>query len=244
MPIRSVFANNYFSTTEQNLYEDLINEQIQIYGYNTYYLPRTKNNFDEVYGADDISSFDAAYLTEVYLKSFNGNDGAASIMSKIAGWEQRDQLTFTIASRAFTNNVTIPSGNTVLRPREGDLIYFPFQKRCFEILFVDPNPYFYQVGWLNMYDCKCELFEYSSENFRTGIADIDRIQENRSVDVLDHAIQGGNGAFLVDGNGSFITVDDFLRDEIVPNTNSDELQEEGDDILDFSDIDFIVGEEY
>ena len=38
---------------------------------NMYYIPRTLNNYDPVYGADDSSSYDNAIPIEIYIKSIN-----------------------------------------------------------------------------------------------------------------------------------------------------------------------------
>jgi hypothetical protein len=46
-------------------------------------------------------------------------------------------------------------------------------KKFFEITFVEHESVFYQTGALQVYDLKCELFEYSNERFQTGISVID-----------------------------------------------------------------------
>lgn len=94
------FFNNFQSSQEQLLLENLIIESIKIYGEDMYYLPRTINKKDELYGTDDISTYDSAVLVEMYIKNVDGFQGDGNFMSKF-GLEIRDQVTFTIAKRRF-----------------------------------------------------------------------------------------------------------------------------------------------
>ena len=51
-------TNVYFdtgTTSEQRLYEDLIIEQLKIYGQDVYYLPRKIVNKDNIFGEDPAS---------------------------------------------------------------------------------------------------------------------------------------------------------------------------------------------
>ena len=53
-------TNPYFkydTTSEQNLYEDLIIESLQFYGQDLYYLPREIVNEDKIFGDDIPSKF-------------------------------------------------------------------------------------------------------------------------------------------------------------------------------------------
>ena len=69
--------NVYFSQavkSEQHLYEDLIIESLGIYGQDVYYIPRTLINRDNVLNEDPASSFDDAYLLEMYIENTEGFD--------------------------------------------------------------------------------------------------------------------------------------------------------------------------
>ena len=64
-------TNVYFDSgtkPEQFLYEDLIIEQLKIYGQDVYYLPRTIVNEDDLLKEDALSTFDDAYLIEMYFE--------------------------------------------------------------------------------------------------------------------------------------------------------------------------------
>jgi hypothetical protein len=85
---------------------------------------------------------------------------------------------------AGANNYTITSN----RPNEGDLIYFPLTDKLFEIKFVEHEEVFYQMGRLQTYDLRCELFQYSSERIDTGDSDVDVIEDTLSADSLFNQI--------------------------------------------------------
>ena len=74
------------------------------------------------------------------------------------------------------------------RPNEGDLIYHPILERIFQINFVDHDDPFRQLDNNHVYKMFCRLYEYSSEVIDTGIADVDAIEDNLSVDALSYQI--------------------------------------------------------
>jgi hypothetical protein len=220
---------------EQRLLEDLIVESIKIYGEDMLYLPRTLNNKDELYGADDASSYDEAILVELYIKNVDGFGGDGNFMSKF-GLEIRDQVTFTIAKRVFDEE--IGASHNFLRPREGDCIYFPLNNKVFQIKFVDNKPIYYQLGALQVYDLTCELFEYAGESFNTGIPQIDSIQTNLSTDLFDYGIQTETGGFmLATEDGDLIANESYNIETIDPTADNDNIQIESLTFMDFTERD-------
>lgn len=228
--------DNFNNFPEQELYEDQIVESIQIYGQDMWYVPRRQNNKDQIYFADDISTFDSAYLVDIYIKSVDGFQGDQSFMARF-GVEIRDQVTFTIAKRTFDLDIGTLSENNFVRPREGDLIYYPLNKKCFEIKFVDNKPFFYPLGELFTYDLYCETFEYSDEKFSTGINEIDVIQTLLSTDLYDGAIHDSDGNAILDSDGYPILPAAYDETEFDPLADNDAVQSESDDIIDFSETD-------
>lgn len=228
------FFNNFESSQEQLLLENLIIESIKIYGEDMYYLPRTINKKDELYGTDDISSYDSAILVELYIKNVDGFGGDGNFMSKF-GLEIRDQVTFTIAKRVFDEEVDLT--NTFLRPREGDCIYFPLNKKIFQIKYVNNKPIYYPLGALQVYDLTCELFEYSSEQFNTGIPEIDDIQDKLSLNIFDYGILTQDNYVLATEDGNYLVLETFDIETIDPFSDNDNIQLESDGILDFTETD-------
>ena len=168
----SVYFNNFEASMEQYLIEDLVIESIKIHGHDIYYITRTAGAVDDVLNEDDLSEYKRADFIDMYIKNFDGFEGEGDFLSKF-GLEIRDEMTLTIARRTFELDVATYTGND--RPLEGDLIYFPLNKKMFEVKFVEHEPVFYQMGALQMYDLRCEMFEYSQETFSTGVSEIDTL---------------------------------------------------------------------
>ena len=189
---RNVFFSQAVKS-EQSLYEDLIVESLQIYGQDIYYVPRTLVNRDSILGEDPASKFDDAYLMEAYIENVDGFEGAGDLMSKF-GLEIRDEATFIISRRVwerlvgkFSSNVTDP------RPQEGDVIFLPMTNSFFEINYVEDDSPFFQLSNLPIYRMQCSLFEYSDEDFDTGIETIDTKTGQSAYQVfVDVTVSGGN----------------------------------------------------
>ena len=199
-------TNVFFShavQTEQNLVEDLIVESLRMYGHNCFYLPRSIVNEDTILGDAADSSFDDAYEVEMYLEGVEGFEGEGDLYSKF-GVEVRDTATFVISKRSWERFISLDANlATGLRPNEGDLIYFPLSKSVFEIKFVEHENPFYQMGKLFTFKMTCDLFEYSGEDFNTGVGALDTD--------LDLAQAAGIELTLADTS----TVRDFIVGETV-----------------------------
>ena len=165
--------NVYFSQavrSEQNLYEDLVIESLQIFGQDVYYIPRSLVSRDNILGEDKASSFDDAYLMEAYIENVDGFEGAGDLYQKF-GLEIRDEASFVISRRTW--NQRIGSAESMLKPAEGDLLFLPMTNSFFEITFVEADKPFYQLSNLPVYKLTCALFEYNDEEFDTGLDAID-----------------------------------------------------------------------
>ena len=92
-------------------------------------------------------------------------------VAKIAAQSVQFSMTLTVANRTFDAEVNYYSNE--IRPNEGDVIYFPLNRKMFEVQHVEHEAIFYQMGALQTYDLRVELFEYSGERFNTGIDEID-----------------------------------------------------------------------
>jgi hypothetical protein len=200
MPTTNLYFNNHAFSGEQTLIEDLIIESIKIYGVDCYYIPRTVVYEDLVFGEDTLSKFDDAYLIEMYIKSVDGFEGEGDFLSKF-NIEIRDEMVLTVSRRRFGEELFVSdTTKQISRPAEGDLIYFPLNNKVFEIKFVEHEAVFYQMGSLQTYDIRCELFEYSHERLDTGIAAIDSIEDAYSGDFLNE-LRLEDGSTLVTETG-------------------------------------------
>ena len=165
------------SPGEQRLIQNLINEQLQIYGVEVTYIPRKFVNKQTIIEEVQSSKFDDNFLIEAYVNTYEGYSGAGDIMTKF-GVSLKDEITLTISKERFEDFIA-PFLNDdeyelATRPREGDLIFFPLGTRLFEVKFVEHEQPFYQLGKNYVYQLQCELFEYEDEIIDTGVDEIDR----------------------------------------------------------------------
>ena len=171
------FRHNVLS--EQNLYEDIIVESLKFFGTDIYYLPREVVSRDMIFNDEELSRFAYAYRIEVYLENIEGFDGDGDLFSKF-GVEIRDAATLLMARRRWNNEIRKhqeTEEEKYYRPREGDLIHVPLSGSTFEIMKVEDENPFYQLGKLPLFRMNCELFEYTNADFDTGVPEIDDIEE-------------------------------------------------------------------
>ena len=182
--------NTYFSHgthAEKNLYEDLIIEQLKIYGQDTYYLPREEITKDSILG-NTTDKFTDAYAIEMYVEDVNGFAGQGDLVGKF-GLEVRDELTLVVARRTFEVLVDNTSNTlSINRPREGDIVWLERFKKFFQIDFVEDEDPMYQINDLPIFKLKCSMWEYASESVETGVGDIDSRLDSVTMDVLENQI--------------------------------------------------------
>ena len=233
----NLFFNNYAFSQEQNLIEDLIIESIKIYGYDCYYLPRTLVAEDTLFGEDTLSKFDNAYSLEMYVKSVDGFEGEGDFLSKF-NIEIRDEMVLTVSQRRFGEEVDVfNTTEDIGRPSEGDLIYFPLNNKIFEVKFVEHESIFYQMGSLQTYDLRCELFEYSHERLDTGINVIDSVETAFSGDMLDFQLLDEEGNELITEDGFTLSQDGlaFRVEGTDKAANNEQFTSNSIDFIDFSE---------
>jgi hypothetical protein len=165
------------SKGEQNLIQDLINEQLKIYGVEVYYLPRTYITEKTVIREVIESSFKDVYPIEAYVDNYEGYGSQTNILSKF-GVQNISNLTLIISKDRFDEYISPllkDKENIKLstRPKEGDLIYFPLGDRLFEIKYVEHEKPFYQLQKNYVYELSCEMFRYGDQIISTGVSQID-----------------------------------------------------------------------
>ena len=132
------------------------------------------------------------------------------------------------------------------RPQEGDAVYHPILKKLFEVNFVDHDEPFHQLDNNPVYKLRCRLFEYGSEALDTGIAEIDAIEDDLSLDSLNHQITLEQSSAvnesirierLADGN---LVIDETDSDNIIGENDSTSVGER----LQLEDGSYVVQEDY
>ena len=136
MPTSPYFPSYYGGTSgEQGLVQDLVDEQIKLFGTDIYYLPRTIIT-DGV--LDDIiyNKFESQFQIEMLLQNVEGFGSPSEFISKF-GLRITDEVRFVVSQRRWEEaadgyTLTVPG-----RPNEGDLLYFPLTEDIYEIKFVE-----------------------------------------------------------------------------------------------------------
>jgi len=180
------------SSGEQGLVQDLINEQLKIYGIEVYYIPRKLLKTDNILNEVQSSKFDSSFIIEAYLNNYDGYAPGSDLMTKF-GLRLKNEISLVISKERFEESISpylaeimsvsqiyYPGEDLVFvdRPKEGDLVYFPLGERLFEIKRVEVEKPFYQLGKNYVYEISCELFEYEDEEIDTGISEIDEVLED------------------------------------------------------------------
>jgi len=165
--------------TEQNLLQDLINEQLKMYGVEVHYLPRKYITENSIIREVVQSAFDDAYPIEAYVESFDGYGDNPTLLSKF-GIQATNEITLIISKERYETYISplIKNEQNIKlssRPKEGDLIYFPLGDRLFEIKYVEHERPFYQLQKNYVYELRCELFRLGDELIDTGVDNIDDV---------------------------------------------------------------------
>ena len=208
MPTSPYFPTYYAGHSgEQGLVQDLVDEQIKLFGTDIYYIPKIvlqDSTLDEV----RYTKYQEQFQIEMLLQNVTGFGDNAEFISKF-GLRITDEIIFRVSTRRWDEEVADHSPNLTVtsRPNEGDLLYFPLTKDIYEIKFVGKEEPFFQFGKIQFYAITAEIYEVGSDDFDTGIAEIDAVEQ-----LFDNAIKlvmdpGGAGDFTV---GEEVVGDEFL----------------------------------
>lgn len=217
------------SPNEQFLVQDLINEQLKIYGIEVNYLPRKIFKTDNIIREIQSSKFDDNFAIEAYLNNYDGYAPDSDIMTKF-GLRLKNEISLTISRERYEEYIVpflegITAGiregkitdydfaDLISRPREGDLIYFPLGERLFEIKRVEHEKPFYQLGSSYVYELSCELYEYENELIDTTIEEIDSTVEDEGYITYMTLVGSGVTAIATAGISSNSIKEIFLNND-------------------------------
>lgn len=208
MPTSPYFPTYYQGHSgEQNLVQDLVDEQIKLFGSDVYYIPRIvlqDSTLDEV----RYSKYQEQFQIEMLLQNVMGFGDNSEFISKF-GLRITDEIIFRVSTRRWDEEVAEHNPNLTLadRPNEGDLLYFPLTKDIYEIKFVGKEEPFFQFGKIQFYAITAEIYEIGSDDFDTGIEEIDAVEVTFANSIKLIMDPGGTGNFTV---GEEVSGDEFL----------------------------------
>ena len=151
-----------------------------MFGTDVFYIPRTMLR-DKTLGEVIYSEFNQSYMIEMLLVNVEGFGSPVDFISKF-GVRISDEIKFILSRRRWEQSL-VPALNLTItqRPNEGDLIYYPLTGNAYEIKFVEREQPFYQLGKNYFYEITAEIYEQGSDEFDTGIEEIDAIELDHSV---------------------------------------------------------------
>lgn len=202
------------TSSEQGLVQDLINEQLKMYGIEVYYMPREIISEGKVIKEVLYSKFTKAFPIEAYLVNYEGFDPNSILMSKF-GVKVIDEMTLIISKERFETYIgelmkDIELVKNSLRPNEGDLLYIPLSDSFMEIKYVENRKPFYQLQKNYVYELRCEVYELEDEEFKTTIDDIDRsikdLQYESELKLSGIGVTATAGTSLVSGAVQTVTI--------------------------------------
>ena len=94
MALNPFFLNG--TSTEQYLIQDLINEQLKMYGIEVYYIPRKFVKSDNILREVETSQFDDNFVIEAYLDNYDGYAPGSDLMTKF-GLRLKNEINLVIS---------------------------------------------------------------------------------------------------------------------------------------------------
>lgn len=103
MAVNSAFKTSGLAatTSEQNLYADLIREAIQIHGHDVNYIDRTLTARDDIFGEDSLSTYSKQQTIEMYVEDAEGGYQGEKELIQQFGLENRNEITFVVHRTRF-----------------------------------------------------------------------------------------------------------------------------------------------
>jgi len=146
-------------------------------------------------------------------------------------------------TKAWANSVALRLENggtegyqtTSPRPFEGDFVYFPLNKKLYEVKFVEHENIFYQHGKLYTYELTCELVDrMGAIDIATGNTEIDAIETRYSQDILIYQIQTEDGYNMLAEDGGYM-LQEYRVETQNKTANNEVFTAKSFDYLDFSE---------
>lgn len=167
-------GQSYCNRCEANLLQGLYDEVASLYGISCYYILRTDNNVDLVFG----ESIGAVYKHKVQVSVIPMDQtidlGRATITQY--GFNIDAMSRFQIGASTLTEAIKSLRLEDREYPSPGDLLYVPIWQALFQINYVNQRIK-NQFGLFPMMELTCQIFDQGDGTFLTGIPEVDEINE-------------------------------------------------------------------
>lgn len=180
---------------EQELYQDLVDENIAAGGVNVMYLPKDQINLDELFGESTIAEYKKGFEIEMYISNVTGFNGDGDLFSKF-GLGANDEATLLVSVRRFEVE---GKDYGLKKPLEEDLIYMPLSSSMWRIRKVKQDEQYFQFGrnytWrleVGLFNPTHETFEgdtFNPRDFDQAAPEVDELSLNRVFGVEEDSVQ-------------------------------------------------------
>lgn len=206
------YFNNQNHKGEQDLFESLVIEHIQMNGVDITYIPRENIGYNEILVEPTQSKFKEYHTIEAYMPDTANFGGEQDIMSKF-GYKIEQTTELLISKKRWEQ--LMPA--ELIRPREGDIVYIgdvsghgstygSFVNTFFQINHVLFNSPDWQFGKNFVYKLACRTYIHSAEKFETGNPNLDQfnqIQKDEADVGINKPAQGNGAQILINRNNPF-----------------------------------------
>lgn len=206
----SKFFNHLEFQGEVSLYDSLVQESIQISGFDVFYIRRTEYEVDPVLQEPKASVFETAFKIEANIPDNLMNwEGQGSIINQFGiTIQNQGNILFSKTRWEQIQKEREKQGLwTIDRPYEGDLIYFgygykKFNNTLFIINQVDFSDANWQMGRNFVYRCMCSLYSITHNEMVL-------VDENDLTKQLDDAMESEN---VIRQNDNIDTIGSALQE--------------------------------
>jgi hypothetical protein len=161
--------------------------QNKLVGWDFIYLKRDKIAIDRILTEVDKSIVKDTFPFKAVIDLSRSFDTGGAMLSKF-GLSNDVELIFSISQEdfdKFKNEKNDPDLESLIRPTEGDLIYFPYNNNMWEITFCDnrPMPGFKYNPTL-VWEVSCQLYEETNDSILTGDVDLDKFDSDNTGSIF------------------------------------------------------------
>lgn len=155
-----------------NIYNNAADEIVNKFGVDFAFIPRSGNKPDFIFGEDTLTNYQSYKKITMKIESYDFYEGEGDIFQSF-GFEITDRMTLSVGINSL---ISMFAENEF--PVEEDLLYHYASEKIFEIVKIEKEKSFHQLGKSNMYwEIIIKPFEYSMEDVETDDENIDSINE-------------------------------------------------------------------
>lgn len=172
-PYYSFNNENYDTSGEIDMIQDLLDEHIRIHGYMCTYIIRTDHTLDQVYGESLGATYENSFRIEMMPADPSGMQGRDSIQQY--GYWMSDTVELHFSFRRLNDEIAKLGVADRKFPQAGDLISWDGIDvgNLMTVTYVEDKVIPFQKGTWTLYNLICQVYNAGLDTFDTGNSEID-----------------------------------------------------------------------